>query len=180
MLKRYEDAKRCRVITINRSWELYPNASFHYACDLKWWNTYGKECKATGERWTADPQAAVNFHLRRVILLPFHGLCRDRHCVNSGGNSGYQAVNLAYHLGASSIALVGYDMHRKNKGHFFGDYPNGMLSAPQTHVEAWRGFFPALAHDLAKARIRTVNCTPGSALDCFPRQSLYDFLRKAN
>src|SRR5690606_27869932 len=96
--------------------------------------------------------------------------------VNSGGNSGYQAVNLAFHFGARRIVLLGFDMHRRDGGHWHGEH-HGMLSAPESHIAVWRREFDALAFDLKSEGVRVVNATEGSALECFPRMGLVEALR---
>jgi hypothetical protein len=47
--------------------------------------------------------------------------------VRTGGHSGYTAINLAVHLGATRIVLLGYDMMASPQGahHFFGAHPDG-------------------------------------------------------
>lgn len=130
-----------------------------------------------GQKWTRDETAANAFCLNRVDGVGGSGLCKDEGRVNLGGNSGYQAVNLAYHLGARKIILLGFDMHRKHGGHWHGEH-DGMLSAPANHIAKWRRMFEAMAIDLKKSRVRVVNATVGSALDCFQKMSLNEALRR--
>jgi len=94
-----------------------------------------------------------------------------RNCIHYGYNSGYQAVNLAYLLGAKRVILLGFDMHvTKDKTHFFGDHPEPMHSAspfPQFIKE-----FGQLAADLKAEGVTVVNCTRETALGCFTRAAL--------
>ena len=166
-----------RTMAVNNTHQLAPWADVMYAGDMAWWQQYGQATAGfQGEKWTRDEQAARLFRLHHVRRVDGTGLCRDRGCVNSGGNSGYQAVNLAWHFGARSIILLGFDMHRNTSGHWHGEHPRGMLSAPASHIAKWRHNFTALAADLARSRCKVINATPGSALDCFPRKTLEEAL----
>jgi len=167
--------RHCNVLAVNNTWELMPWATAMYAGDLAWWIKYGDRCTFAGERWTSDPEAARRYGLRLVQLRNSPGLCRIPGHVNSGGNSGYQAINLAYHFGAKRIILLGFDMHRKEGGHWHGEH-DGMLSAPERHIEKWRAKMTILANDLREAGVIVINSTPGSALKCFRKQHLEDAL----
>jgi hypothetical protein len=166
-----------RVIVVNNTWELLPWADVLYACDLRWWERYGAQAKAfTGEKWTLCPNAATRYRLKRVGKRDGEGLCTEPGHVNTGGNSGYQAVNLAWHFGARRIVLLGFDMHRQNGGHWHGEHEN-MLSAPDSHIACWVRRFEPLARDLDRAGVEVVNATPGSALRCFRMAGMTEALR---
>lgn len=93
----------------------------------------------------------------------------------SGGNSGYQAVNLAYMFGARRIILLGFDMqHTGGRRHFHADYPAGMGNAEP--VAAWRDRFGRLATALHVRGVEVVNATRQTALTCFPRSDLDEVL----
>jgi len=93
-----------------------------------------------------------------------------------GSNSGYQAINLAFILGAGEIILLGYDMQKTGgKQHFFGDHPNGPMKVDSDY-NGWLGNFEKLASDLAGKGVEVINCTRQTALTCFKRMSLEDAL----
>lgn len=172
-LKRRRD---WQLLTVNNSWKLAPWADAMFAGDLQWWDRYGDEVRGfRGERWTRDEAAALRFRLRLVRLRNGTGLCRDDGHIHAGGNSGYQAINLAYHFGARQIVLLGFDMHRNAGGHWHEEH-EGMLSAPETHLPVWRHSFEALAFDLQAQGVEVVNATQGTALTAFPRRPLSDCL----
>ena len=86
-----------------------------------------------------------------------------------GKNSGYQAIGLAYHYGATKIVLVGYDM--KNPGqHWHGDHPHNWGNA--LGVDDWVSNFYDLAKDLEIMGVDVVNCTIDTAITAFRRDSL--------
>jgi len=95
--------------------------------------------------------------------------------IHSGLNSGYQAIGLAYALGADRIILIGYDMqHTGGARHWHGDHPDGLKNAQG--VEKWVKHFESLAVDLEGEGIEVVNCTIETALTCFQRADLRDVL----
>lgn len=166
-----------RVLTVNNTWALLPWAHAMYAGDRQWWTRYGDEARSfRGERWTRDDLSASRFGLNMVYRRNGEGLCKIAGSVNTGGNSGYQAINLAYHFGAKRIVLLGFDMHRNNGAHWHGDH-HAMLSAPDRHIDLWRQMMVPLARDLREAGVDVVNATPGTALDAFPKRSLFEALR---
>lgn len=166
-----------RVMVVNCTFRLLPDADVLYAGDLQWWDRYGLEAQSfAGEKWTRDEYAAQRYRLRRVQRREGAGLCRERGCVHPGGNSGFQAVNLAWHFGARRMVLLGFDMHRRNGGHWHGEH-DGMLSAPASHLPIWRREFSAMAFDLKHEGVQVINATPDTALECFQRMPLQEALR---
>ena len=98
------------------------------------------------------------------------GLSKDPSRVH-GTNSGAQAVNLAYHLGATRIVLLGYDMqHTGGRRHCHQDYPAGWLNAEP--VKGWASQFAFLARDLAAEGVEVLNASRETALTCVPRMTL--------
>lgn len=96
--------------------------------------------------------------------------------LGAGGNSGFQAVNLAAQTGAGRIALVGFDMHLSAGIHWHGRHPPGMNNPTRQVVDGWRRGLDAAATKLAALGIDVVNCSPHSALQAYRPMSLEDFL----
>lgn len=142
-----------------------PWADILYACDLGWWQKYHSE-PFDGERWTQDVKAACEFGLNYAPSENKPGLGKSK--IHQGGNSGYQAINLAYLMGAEKIYLLGYDMQKTGgKSHWHGDHPRG-LTANQP-VWDWVKRFPALASDLHNEGVQVINLTRETALACFEK-----------
>lgn len=155
-----------------------------YAADYHWWKHHigdvirdydGRcwSCEAPGAGiWVENDAAAWN-----VTLLECDnsakGLSRDAGKVHSGGNSGYQAINLALHLGATRIILLGFDMHNfGGKSHWFGEHPEEFPpgNKPERFIAAYRTINPA------DYGIEIINCSRQTALDAFPRCRIEDVL----
>ncbi len=106
------------------------------------------------------------------------GLSFDRSVIHQGSNSGYQAIGLAVHLGVKRIILLGYDMKFGPEGqvHHHGDHPKGMNNPAAGLFSAWIERFKTIVPDLERAGVEIINCTPGSALKCFPAAKLEEVL----
>lgn len=168
-----------RVIAINNNYQRQTDADLLYACDLKWWHLHIEQVRATfaGEKWTQDPRAAADYGLNFVASkLTLPGLTRNRALLHGGGNSGYQAINLAYLFGAKRIVLVGFDcqLGPGAEQHWFGSYPKPLSRA--TPFSLWIERFGPLANDLKAEGVDVVNSSKRTALACFQTVPLEDAL----
>lgn len=94
--------------------------------------------------------------------------------IHQGGNSGYQAINLAWLWGADAIVLLGFDCSnaKDGKAHWFGQH--GPRLTQRQPFSLWQANFPALAQDLCSNGARVINASRSTALDCFERMALED------
>jgi hypothetical protein len=118
------------------------------------------------------------------VNLP--GLSTDPNVLHHGHSSGFQLVGMAYRAGFHRIILLGYDMkfapdydgRQQMVGggprHFFGEYERELQHWPSVkvkggvHVELCELYRSVAEQGL----VEIINCTPDSALDCFPRRSI--------
>lgn len=136
------------VGVVGNCFELAPWADFMAAQDRKWWDAHPQAKEFVGRKFSANEIPGVE---RVKGALP-------------NWNSGVLALYAAVHvMGATRIRLHGFDMHGS---HYFGPYTNGLGNTkPErrlVHHNQYRAW--AMKH----AHIEVLNCTPGSALDCFP------------
>ncbi len=167
------------TIAINDTYRLAPSAAALYACDGGWWKVHYETVRLSGfagELWTQDEWAAKRFGLNRIGSENRPGLGLHD-VIHQGGNSGYQAINLAYLWGAAQILLLGFDCGPSLRGdaHWFGQHPP-TLTQHQPY-EMWRAKFPALAADLTREGVRVINASRETALDCFERMSLEEAIK---
>lgn len=157
-----------------------PWADILYAADNIWWYHNQEEAaKFKGVRVSIEPtshNAQVN-PVQDVMVMGHGGPWGfdDRpDYIRSGFNSGYQAVHLAATLGAKRILLLGFDMHADKGDHWNGDHRwrPGFRSRYELFIRA----FDQLATQLTFRNVDVVNCTQGSALDCFPIASIEEGL----
>lgn len=160
------------IIAIKEAQRLAPTADVLYACDAKWWRHFGPSlCGYNGLRYALEATP----YAQQLRNSGFGGLELDPTALRTGKNSGYQSVGLARHFGAKRILLLGYDMQPGKTGdHFFGAhrYPGAVTP----HYRDFRELFETIVEPLKQEGIEVINCTPGSALECFPLMTLNDAL----
>jgi hypothetical protein len=182
-------AWQCRgfpVIAVNDACRIFTNAHILYACDARWWNCHAGAGEFHGERWSchgerADDKRSVAEQYGIKLIRGSHGngFSFDPGVIHYGGNSGFQAVNIALHkIGwHGRIILLGFDMRSVDgKKHFFGDHPLSVRRHwDEKKFRVWIKKFDKAARMLPDG-VQIVNCTPGSALNSFPKMSLADAL----
>lgn len=134
---------------IGNCFELVPSADFLAASDEKWWAAYPKARRFDAHRYTAHPYA-----IDGVMSVPD---------VPSNWNSGVLALEVAVRRGATEIILHGFDMQGT---HYFGPYVNGLGNTTEATRRRHLQQYQEWAH--LHRNISVINCTPHSALACFP------------
>ena len=169
---------KARFIAINNSWRLAPWADALFACDLRWWDRYGRDVDGfVGLKLSTDANAC-----RRYPYLGRVGLDRTSDKLNLlvkgrvgwGGNSGFQALNLAAQFGAKRIVLVGYDMTTARGVHWHGRHPTGLHNPTENNIIRWRRAIDGASADLAGLGIDVLNASPASMLTAYPKVSFLD------
>ena len=166
IVRNAREADRCRVIVVNRSYERARWADILYGADVSWWRAAANAPGFHGLKVCVE-----EIEFRDVLVLGYrdeaHGLSCDPDALHCGGNSGYQAVNLAVLLGASTVALLGYDMRFGPHGEKHW-HPDHVGRNPEDKVLArWAREFETMLPDLERAGTKVVNCTATSAIECF-------------
>ena len=163
------------VIAVCRTFFEAPWADHMYAADPNWWRHYGERVRSMfrGQAWThRDNKVGATFGAKQMEVSNKPGLSTTPGIIYSGGNSGYQAIGLAYHLGARRIVLLGFDMQATDgKTHHHGDYPERNL-VQNSPFASWVNRFIILSAGLRRAGVVTINATPTTALKCFTQQPL--------
>jgi hypothetical protein len=163
----YAAHARAKVIAVNSSALSHDLWHAAYGGDFMWWKTHINALPKRDGLWTCDRSAAERWGLSWVKGVNKLGLGHGPH-IHTNGNSGAQAVNLAYLFGARRILLLGFDMKLGPNGekHHHPDHPSPCVQS-QT-FEEWIRKFGILAEELKAAGCEVINCTPDSALKCFP------------
>lgn len=91
--------------------------------------------------------------------------------IGSGGNSGFQALNLAVQFGCRSVVLAGYDMHDRAGIHWHGKHDGNLRNPTRTSLARWRGVFDSQAEALRRMGVTVLNASPDSALTAFPKMT---------
>jgi len=173
-----------RVIAVNDAYRLAPFADICYFADSEWWGWHkdrpdfqafvGQKCSISDSGGNIKDPAV---HILRNANGRGHsfGLSLDPKQIVTGSNSGYQALNIAVLAGAKTILLLGFDAREPTgKTHWFGDHPK---REPIAAYAEYRKAFSAGERAILAAGVKVVNCSPGSAIDSFPKMDLEDALR---
>jgi hypothetical protein len=165
-------------IAVNSTFKRAPWATIVYAGDFMWWKVYHKEVAAAcpaAERWTGDQKSSQNYKINRMKCVNRPGLGLQH--THMGGNSGYQAINLAFLFGCRRILLLGFTMREiGGRKHWHEDHPQPLVQ--KILPDEWRHKFEALAKDLRRENCQVINCDPLSALTCFPMGDIEEELQK--
>lgn len=129
-----------------------------FAADYAWWQRYHDEIDISAQRWTVSKRAKN-----------FYGPNLFKPKEERAFNSGQRAIQLAAHLGASRIILLGYDCSLENGTHWHGEHPGKMHNPTPEEVSRWHNDFSSLVTELPGIEI--VNCSRRTALTCFPKNT---------
>lgn len=168
------------------------------ACNAQWWDYYYprdpelRELCNPASAWTWDKPTAEKYNIGHCVGSWGDGLHTEPGRIHFGHSSGYQLINLAYStFNFTELVLIGYDLRypqaydgvKKQPGgerHYFGEYPTELQHWTKTNMgesgelngllECYRTIKP---DDYG---IKIINCSPGSALDCFETGELNDYL----
>ncbi len=161
------------VIAVSDAIDLAPWADVLYSCDGKWWGWRKGMPSYQGLKYGLkdDVRKWAHMGVQKLKHTGRQGLELSPGGLRDGFNSGYQAINLAVHLGAARIVLLGYDMQGS---HFFGHHPD--RSGPPFQMCLSR--FPELVKPLAAVGVEVINCTRKTAITCFKREALQTVLAR--
>lgn len=176
-----------RIIAVNEAGlSLCPWADVLFWADLRWvqWNLERIALHRGALRYTCQryriadiPGARYIRHVPRLDKDTWNAFERDPTAV-AGFDGGSRCINLAWHLKASRVVLLGFDMHdydgeRWREGNWHDAHPE-----PPLPNQRRGSFIPAhtrMAAALPKG-FEVLNATPGSALKCWPMVNLEDVL----
>jgi len=96
--------------------------------------------------------------------------------LGAGGNSGFQAINLAVQTGAARIGLIGFDMSLAAGVHWHGRHGGGLNNPRADVIAGWRYDLDAAAPKLAALGVEVVNLSAQSALTAYRHMTLEEAL----
>lgn len=169
---------RTHLMGISDTYSIFgDNLDHMYSCDPAWWDYHIKWVShVEAVKWTQCKTSAESYNLRHIPGGNGEGLSTKANFIHYGSNSGFQALNLAYLIGYRRIILLGYDMRvDKGKAHFFGDHP-GKLNRNSSYGNFAKRFELA-SKQQKQLELEIINCSPGSALNCFTKMNLTEALK---
>lgn len=164
---------RIHVIAIKKNVELCPWADAVYGCDAAWWRSvHGlPDYKGLKLSWVNGGCKHYRDIGRIEIAEKTHKLLLDEPgLVGSGGNSGFQVVNLVAQFGVTGILGIGFDLLGN---HWYGRNAWPMANNPDSsNFQRWKSAFDNAAADLKAMGIEFINTSSKSALSCFEHKSV--------
>lgn len=172
------------VIAINDAIRLAPWADVFYSGALEWWTPEaiaardafgfaGLSIRLAWNEGTGWNQMRKGVQPDGVIVLGNtgdEGLELRPDSVRTYKNSGGAAINVAVHLGASRVVLLGYDMATDKAGrHHFHEPSAVRHHSPYVH---FRGYMRTMVAPLKAAGVEVINCSRTTALEWFTRKPL--------
>ena len=142
------------------------------ACDPLWHDRYSPIDIPNCDQWHWDASICSRYGYKYIEGRWGEGLSLDKRYIHYGHSSGYQAIGLATHYGCKTLLLCGYDMrYQKNNRHYFdelsdkpGEYPPELRK--YSTFDGLIACYETIAQQTKRPYI--INCTPNSALRCFP------------
>lgn len=154
-LEQVEAVKHLPTIAVSNAYQLAPWALAVVAADKAWWRRHAEAMTFPGRRFALFPECD----------MPGLEIVKRTDAISYGTNSGLLACHVAMTVfGASRLLLLGFDMRGT---HYFGPHVGLKNTSPERFAEFRRQF----ARWRPKG-VEVINCTPGSALTCFPTRSL--------
>lgn len=172
---------RVHVIAIKQTLEKCRWAEIVYGCDAAWWNHRKGLPEFRGIKLSHGTAAIQQFKdIRKVSIKMVDEILVDEPLlVGNGGNSGFQAVNLAIQFGAKNIILIGFDLHDRGGAHWYGrNTAWGMNNPMRVNFDRWRNGFDAVKRRIKELDVDVVNVSPDSDLHAFRKQPLDEVLRE--
>lgn len=174
------------VIAVNDNYKVAPWADAIFAGDIQWWY-YHKDSVITDklkgiEYWTLE---GVGSHfakrhespkLKEVPYTRELGVYNDK--IHHGGNSGYNAIQLARLFGAKKIILLGFDhQHTQGLTHWFGDHDKYHFKKNADDVDRWVSNFDNLMSLMTDVDV--VNCSLETAITSCRRSDIETELKES-
>lgn len=172
---------KARIIALNSSVRLCPWADMVYGCDASWWLHENGLSDFKGLKIAGEARATQSYQDIRTVKVIAHidTLVWDQPgCIGSGGNSGFQSINLAVLFGARKLILVGYDMQIDGGLHWHGKHPAGLNNPTAKNVPRWRRAIDGVQPELERLGVTVWNCSPVSALQAFPKTGFAEAIHK--
>jgi len=162
------------VIAINRALEVLPFVDVIFFSDLRFWKQYRQSILAHKAEYKVtfckEAYEDAPEDLTYLKNEKRYGLESDITKICDGKNSGYAAMNLAAHLGASLIVLLGYDMKEKGDNtHWHSGYTEGYA---ERKLKAYNEAFKSIVNPLKDLNINVLNACEDSDLEYWSKATL--------
>ncbi len=152
---------RCNVIAVSDCYRLAPWADALVSQDRPWWRYHSEAMQFAGRKFSGGAEK-----IEGTEKVEFEG------SIGTGTNSALLACHVAVKVfGANRILLLGVDM---GGTHFFGPHPEPLKNTSTSRFEQMKLQFAHWQHK----GVSVINCSPDSALTCFPKATIEDCLSR--
>lgn len=160
-----------RFIAVNESWKLAPWSDVLYGADGDWWRQKEGVPGFQGLKISQDRKLfETHPEIKRIDVEAASNELKfdEPGKIGAGGNSGFQALNLALQWKAWPIFLVGFDMHDENGSHWHGRHLKLRNPSPRV-FKRWILALDKAAVALNQRRIKVYNTSANSRLAGFEK-----------
>ena len=155
---------RCCVVAVSDSWRLAPWADALVSTDAAWWKSHPDAvAKFAGKRFGLMPSFRPVTGVERLTIATTHT------------NSGLFGAMVAVLLGAKRVLLCGVDLNCPGE-HFFGRHPAPLKPTTAARMEEFKRQFIRYQ----PRGVEIINCSPSSALECYPKGELSSWLKSSS
>jgi hypothetical protein len=171
-----EKLRHKNIIVTNNAYQLVPWAQYLYFMDAGPNTFYDihKDKLHTFKGQIVTTAHQLSGH-KEFIYLPQGKYSLEMDSMHRGSNSGQGAIQLAAKLGAKEIILLGFDMRKVDgKNNYHNEHKQRVRDNlyETDHIPKTETLKPFLdSHG-----IKVINCTPNSALKCFPIEPLEEWI----
>ncbi len=159
---------RIKTIAVKENIDICPWAEVLYGCDRAYWRNCQGKPDYKGLKISYSPPT-TDIHAIKIDEPNDQILTAEPGKIGSGGNSGFQALNIAVQFGATRILLVGFDMSSQHDVHWFGrSNGDGRTNPGEYNFKRWRIAFNRAAVQLQALGVKVLNASPCTSLTCFP------------
>jgi len=182
-LEQVDKVRHLKTFGANRAFEF--DLDVIHGCNYQFWDHYWSQIKDYKcDKWTTRPELEGKYPgLQYIEERWIPGLSTDKSYIAAHHGTGPQVINLALHYGAKVMLLIGWDMRfpgkvndrqYTGKRHYFGEDSLTEKHWPRTDPN---GDLGGLIREMETIKpedygIEIINCTPDSAMTCFPMMDL--------
>ncbi len=162
-------------VAANNAFKLGPWVDAMFFGDCRWFEWHKEALlKYEGIKTTTCERHRGKMGIKLLKRENSEPLAKSSDSLAWNKSSGAAAINLAVHLGARRIILVGFDMQQVDGQ---SNYHNEHKTRSGEKVyRRFKSRMPQLAKALQERGISAINATPGSALNAFPIMALEEAL----
>jgi uncharacterized Rossmann fold enzyme len=161
----FEKLRNKIVIAVNKAFLYLPFAQVLYWSDSSFYDSFKKEIHLfKGIKATKNPSPKTD-DIINLVETGRDGLELEPNAIRTGGNSGYAAINVAYHLGAKKIILMGFDAKNGPGGntHWHDGY-NKKGASDEVMQRNWLPHYYSIVNALEDRRVKIYNTSKFSEI----------------